>query len=88
MATLLVDAETRRRLETVERSLVREFDDLPARVVEDEVADMSGEFLRQARIVDYVPLLTFRLARDRLLGHRVSLAGEPAVSDVAEVEAA
>jgi len=74
VATLLIDTETRRRLDTVGSALTTEFADLSPTLVVDAVDGTALELLRDATIVDYVPVLTHRLARDRLLLHRASLA--------------
>jgi len=72
MATRPIDHDIRRRLETVERFLIEEFDDLSAALVQSEVRNAASALLREARIQDYVPLLTHRHAYERLTAHRGS----------------
>ena len=67
MTTLLVDLETRRRLNEVTRALAGEFPNLAAEDVERTVTDVAGGLSRDARFTDFLPVLAYRLARDTLV---------------------
>jgi len=63
---LRVVGETKRKLEHVPQRLRDEFPEIdPAEVVE-ETAEIAEALLEQARFPDYVPLLTYRYAREHL----------------------
>ena len=73
MKTLLTQAETQRRLASVEQRLMSEFSDVPQWQVKQEVRVVSAALLGQARFTHYVPLLVYRWAREGLLDRRESV---------------
>ena len=60
---------TQAKLEHGARALVREFADLPREVVVYEVESVTRRLLEHARFDDYIPLLVYRFARERLCDH-------------------
>jgi phage terminase Nu1 subunit (DNA packaging protein) len=62
-----VSVATRRKLEHLPGDLQREFPAVPLQRIHDVVEGLASELLDAARFDDYVPLLTHRHARERLL---------------------
>ena len=58
--------ETQRRLAHVVERLSEAFPDVPSTVIKDEVRSISRPLILEARFCDYVPVLAYRFARERL----------------------
>ena len=68
MATVTVVSEaTRRKLDHIPGELHREFPQVPVEKIDDIVDTLAVRLLVAARFEDFVPLLTHRHARERLL---------------------
>jgi hypothetical protein len=59
-------AKTRRQIELVDKQLVKEFPELPAHVVHNEVVRVSEGLLAKADFSDHVAVLTGRFAAEHL----------------------
>ena len=59
--------ETKRKLDHVPERLRDEFEDVDPGAVEGEVLAISNVLLENASFPDFVPLLTYRYAREHLL---------------------
>jgi len=75
------EVDNRRRLQQVEKRLTGEFPDLAVSMVQGEVRTVSAGLLARARFTDFVPLLVYRMARERLREQRA------AQTDATEVQA-
>ena len=72
---LQVVGETKRKLDHVPQRLRDEFPAVDAKAVIEETAEIAEALLEEARFPDYVPLLTYRYAREHLLDrHEPQLA--------------
>jgi len=66
-ATAVASSATRRKLEHLPVELKREFPLVPLEKIDDLVDALALRLLLTARFDDFVPLLTHRHARERLL---------------------
>jgi hypothetical protein len=83
MSTRPNEIETERRLKQVEKRLSAAFPDAADSLVRREIRAMYAELLRRARFTDFVPLLVYRLARERLLEHQAAHIDESDIGGVA-----
>jgi hypothetical protein len=60
------DATFEKRMRQAESEVVREFGSLDPEVVHLEFARVSDDLLRDARVMDFVPVLASRHARENL----------------------
>jgi hypothetical protein len=72
------DVEIQRRLKQVETHLTSEFSDLADWLVRLEARTAAAQLLARARFTDFVPLLAYRIARERLRDHRAGRLDESA----------
>jgi hypothetical protein len=73
------EVETQRRLKQVEVQLTREFPDLADWLVRREFRKVSAQLLARARFTEFVPLLAYRSAYEKLRDHG---PGRPDETDV------
>jgi len=60
--------------------VTREFPDLGDWLVRREFRTVSAQLLARARFTDFVPLLAYRIARERLRDHRAGQLDETAIA--------
>ena len=68
------DATFEKRMRQAESEVAREFGSLDPEVVHREFTRVSDDLLRDARVMDFVPVLASRHARENLRVRSVSAA--------------
>jgi hypothetical protein len=68
------EPDARSRVDQIVRELAADFDDTPVDTIEQLVFGSFDELSQDARIETFLPVLTKRVARDRLRGHTTSAA--------------
>ena len=66
--------DARSRMDQIVRELAADFDGTPFDTIEQLVVGSFDELSQDARIETFLPVLTKRVARERLRGHRTSAA--------------
>jgi phage terminase Nu1 subunit (DNA packaging protein) len=69
----VVSEATRRKLDHIPGELKREFPQVPVERIDDIVDTLAVRLLVAARFDDFVPLLTHRHARERLLAESAEI---------------
>jgi hypothetical protein len=67
-------SDAQARMDQIVRELAADFDTTPVDTIEKLVVGSFGELSEGARIETFLPVLTKRVARDRLRGHTTSAA--------------
>jgi hypothetical protein len=68
------EPEARSRVDQIVRELAADFDDTPVDTIEQLVLGSFFELSQDARIATFLPVLTKRVARERLRGQTTSAA--------------
>ena len=64
--TTVLDATFEKRMQQAESEIVREFDSLDRELVRQHFDRVSSSLLREAKVTDFVPVLTRRHVREIL----------------------